>query len=112
MRRKQILRILGRVALVVAITGLSATAFVARDRWVPWLSSEAETADAEQQQVPVEDAKVLKLSPQARKNLRLASKSVILEYWMSAYRKRQMWWNSVPSSQIVQFFCCIRIQKL
>lgn len=82
MRRKQILRILGRVALVVAITGLSATAFVARDRWVPWLSSEAETADAEQQQVPVEDAKVLKLSPQARKNLGLASKPVVPQaYW-------------------------------
>ena len=82
MSRKRILRILGGAAIVVAVVGISVTAFVKRDRWLPWLSSEATTANAEEQQTPVEDAKVLKLSPQARKNLQLVSKPVAIQtYW-------------------------------
>ncbi|MCH7686707.1 MAG: MchE protein [Planctomycetes bacterium] len=82
MSRKRILRILGGVAIVVAVFGTSLTAFVTRDRWLPWSSSEAPTAKAEEQQAPVEDAKVLKLSPQARKNLELVAKPVALQtYW-------------------------------
>ena len=76
MRRKRILRIFGSIMLVV---GTSVTAFVTRDRWLP---SEVAIAKAEEDQTPVEDAKVLKLSPQARKNLRLVSKPVTLQtYW-------------------------------
>ena len=79
MRRKRILRIFGGIMLVV---GMSVTAFVTRDRWLPWLTSVAPTAKAEELQTPVEDAKVLKLSPQARKNLELVSKPVSLQtYW-------------------------------
>ncbi len=82
MRRKQILRILVGIALVVAIVGTSVTAFMTRDRWLAWLSSETATAKADFQQSPVEDAKVLRLSPQARKNLELVSKPVVLQtYW-------------------------------
>ena len=81
MRGKRIVRSLGGVAIVVAIVGISVTAFVTRDRWRPWLSS-APTAKAEENQAPVEGAKVLKLSPQARKNLKLVSKPVVLQsYW-------------------------------
>ncbi len=77
MSRKRILRILGGVAIVVAVVGTSVTAFVTRDRWLPWSSSEAPTAKAEEQQAPVEDAKVLKLSPQARKKSLRALKSSV-----------------------------------
>ncbi|MCH8045462.1 MAG: MchE protein [Planctomycetes bacterium] len=67
---------LGGIALVV---GLSVAAFVTREGWLP---SESSTSKAEEQQTPVEDAKVLKLSPQAQNNLRLVSKPVVLEtYW-------------------------------
>jgi cobalt-zinc-cadmium efflux system membrane fusion protein len=79
MNRKRILRILGIVALVA---GLSVTALVTRDHWLPWLSSEDSSAKAEEHQEPVADAKVLKLSPQARKNLQLVSQPVMLQtYW-------------------------------
>lgn len=82
MRRKQVFRILTGVAIVVAVAGLSVTAFVTRDRWLPWSSSEESTASAQEQQAPVQDAKVLKLSPQARKNLQLVSKPVAIQtYW-------------------------------
>jgi biotin carboxyl carrier protein len=75
-------RILGGVAIVVAVVGISVAAFMTRDRWLPWLNSVDTTAKAEEQQAPVKDAKVLKLSPQARKNLELVSKPVALKnYW-------------------------------
>ncbi|MFT7641333.1 MAG: cobalt-zinc-cadmium efflux system membrane fusion protein [Pirellulaceae bacterium] len=78
MLRKQITG----VAMVVAIVGLIATAFLSRDRWLPWLSSAGPTAAAEERQSPIADAKVLKLSPQARKNLKLVSKPAALQnYW-------------------------------
>ena len=79
MSRKQLLGSLGGITLVV---GLSVAAFVTRESWLPWLSSDDASATAEEQQTPVEDAKVLKLSPQARKNLKLVSKPVTLQaYW-------------------------------
>ncbi len=79
MRRKRILRILGVVVIVVAVVGTSITAFVTRDHW---LASAAATSKAEDNQAPIENAKVLKLSPQARKNLGLVSKPVTLQtYW-------------------------------
>ncbi|MEK6247895.1 MAG: hypothetical protein N2C12_06925, partial [Planctomycetales bacterium] len=82
MSRKRIPRVYGGVAIVVAVIGISVTALVTRDRWLPWLSSEDTTTKNEEQQAPVEEPKVLKLSPQARKNLELVSKPVALEtYW-------------------------------
>jgi biotin carboxyl carrier protein len=48
------------------------------------LSSEESTASAEEHQTPIQDAKVLKLSLQARKNLELVSRPVALQnYWRS-----------------------------
>lgn len=76
MSRKRILRIFGGMMLVV---GACVIAFMTRDHW---LSSESSTAQAEENQTPVKEAKVLKLSPQARKNLELVSKPVALQsYW-------------------------------
>ena len=82
MRRKQILRFLGGIALVIAVVGTSVATFITRDHWLAWLSSETATARAAEQQSPIEDAKVLRLSPEARKNLELVSKPVALQdYW-------------------------------
>ena len=82
MRPKRVPRILRGVAILVVVVGLGVTAFVTRDRWQPWLNSEGPTVNADEQQAPVENAKVLKLSLQARKNLELASKPVTLQtYW-------------------------------
>ena len=82
MHRKRIHRVLTGVAIVVAVVGASVTAFVSRDHWLPWLNTEASTAEAEQHAAPIQDAKVLKLSPQARKNLELVSKPATLQaYW-------------------------------
>lgn len=76
MNRKRILRIFGGMMLVV---GACAMVLLARDRW---LSSKAPTANAKENKTPVKEAKILKLSPQARKNLKLVSKPVILQsYW-------------------------------
>ena len=75
-------RTLGSAVLVVAIVGSGATAFVTRDRWLPWFSSDGPMAKADERQVPVEEATVLKLSPQARENLELVSKPASLRtYW-------------------------------
>ena len=75
-------RILGSLRGITLVVGLSVAAFATRESWLPWLSSDDASAQAEEQQTPVEDAKVLKLSPQARKNLRLVSKPVVLQtYW-------------------------------
>ena len=82
MRLKQILRTLSRIALVLVVVGAGVTAFVTRDRWLPLLDLGTKTAKADAHQAPIEEAKVLKLSVQARKNLKLVSKPVVFEtYW-------------------------------
>jgi biotin carboxyl carrier protein len=82
MQRQRITRALRGVAIVVAVIGISATAFVLRDHWLPWLRSESTTAEAVESATPIEDAKVLKLSPQARKNMGLVSKAAAIQtYW-------------------------------
>lgn len=82
MRQKRILRIQRSVAIVFVVVGLGVTAFVLRDHWLPWLSSERSAVSAEEPQAPIEQPKVLKLSPQARKNLELVSKPVTFQtYW-------------------------------
>ncbi|HIE96889.1 MAG TPA: MchE protein [Planctomycetes bacterium] len=73
------LRLLGTVAIVAAVAG---AAFFTRDRWVAMFSSsesESHVADAAR---PVEQPKVLKLSPQARRNLKLVAKPARPQtYW-------------------------------
>jgi len=78
------LKWLGGVATVVAVGGV---AFGLRGRWMPWIEQRfvtpsANVAAAEESAAPVEDAKVLELSAQARKNLNLVSKPARLQsYW-------------------------------
>jgi membrane fusion protein, heavy metal efflux system len=80
MRIPKSLRILGGVAVVAA---LGAGAFFARERWMPLLLPRtAAAAPAEDESPPVEEPKVLKLSPQARRNMGLVAKPARPQtYW-------------------------------
>jgi cobalt-zinc-cadmium efflux system membrane fusion protein len=75
----KLIRILCGVAIVAILV---AAAFFTRDRWMTAFSSpesESHVADAAP---PVEEPKVLKLSPQARKNLELVAKAARPQtYW-------------------------------
>jgi cobalt-zinc-cadmium efflux system membrane fusion protein len=79
MRFPNSLRLLSGVTIVAILAG---AAFLTRDRWVTVFSSpesESHQADAAP---PIEEPKVLKLSPQARRNLELVSKSARPQtYW-------------------------------
>ncbi|MCG8583866.1 MAG: MchE protein [Pirellulales bacterium] len=86
MHRQQIVRIVSRAAIGVVVVAVGVTGFVLRDRWLPLLSSQESTAAAERHEAPVEEPKVLKLSPQARKNLELESKPARLQtYWRTIH---------------------------
>lgn len=81
MKTPQILRTI--VGLVV-VAGLGAGAFVTREQWLPLLNrkSKVENQKSDEHSAPVADAKVLKLSPQARKNLGLVAKAAKPQtYW-------------------------------
>ena len=73
------------LAAVAVVTGLGATAFVTRDRWTGWITSRTTPATAAETQtlpVPMQEATVLKLSPQARQNLGLVAKAAKPQtYW-------------------------------
>ena len=63
---------------IVALIG--STAFLARDRWLPLLTrTTTDPAPIQDSQEPVQESQVLKISPQARKNLGLISKPVRLK---------------------------------
>ena len=83
MRLTNSLRTLRCVAIIAVLIGVAISTFLTRSRWLPWLATESKAANAAgENKAPVKEAKVLKLSPQARKNLGLVSKSVSLQpYW-------------------------------
>jgi cobalt-zinc-cadmium efflux system membrane fusion protein len=83
MRLTTLPRKLRGVAIVTVVVGVAMLALLTRQHWLPWLATEAETANAaEEDKTPVKEAKVLKLTPQARKNLGLVTKSVSVQpYW-------------------------------
>ena len=80
MRVPKVLRILIGPA-IVAVVG--AVAILTSEQWLPLVNRKpAEAATAEVALPPVQEPKVLKLSPQARKNLGLVSKPARLQtYW-------------------------------
>ncbi|MFN0195367.1 MAG: efflux RND transporter periplasmic adaptor subunit [Planctomycetaceae bacterium] len=80
MKITRILRISGVIAL---IAGTGTAVYLTRDRWSEWFAARTTVAKAaEEVSAPLEEAKVLKLSEQARKNLGLISKAVKpQEYW-------------------------------
>lgn len=79
MRFPKSLRLLGGVAFVAIVVGV---AFFTRDRWMTLFSLPESESHAADSAPPVEEPKVLKLSPQARKNLELVSKPARPQtYW-------------------------------
>ncbi|MCA9212460.1 MAG: HlyD family efflux transporter periplasmic adaptor subunit [Planctomycetales bacterium] len=79
MRFPKSLRLLSGVVVVAA---LGVAAFFTRDQWATIFSSPEAEARGEVTSPPVEVPKVLKLSPQARKNLQLVSKPARPQtYW-------------------------------
>lgn len=70
------------VSLAV-LAGLGIALFVTRQQWAPWLAVGSPAVAAEEEApAPVEEAHMLKLTPQARKNLELVSKPATLaDYW-------------------------------
>lgn len=71
------------VSGVIVASALVAVAFLTRRQWMPLVvGKSAEAAPAETAAPPVEELKVLKLSPQARRNLQLVSTPAKLQdYW-------------------------------
>ncbi len=79
MQFSKILRLLTGVAIV---STLGAAAFFTHETWIPMFSRTIAQSDTEERAAPVTEPKVLKLTPQARKNLRLVSKPAMLQtYW-------------------------------
>ena len=79
MRFSLLLRLLTGVAVV---TALGVGAFFTRAHWLPMFSPPAIDSQAEQSAPPLEEPKVLKLTPQARKNLGVVAKPATLQtYW-------------------------------
>ena len=69
-----------RVLIVVSV--VSAAAFFTRGHWMPMFSRTVAHQEAEETVAPVEEPKVLKLTPQARKNLGVVAKAAKLQtYW-------------------------------
>jgi hypothetical protein len=81
MQIQRLLQVFGGTTVVVLV---GAAAFVTRDRWIGPLASHNDEAKSaqEEHQTPTQEAKMLKLSPQARRNLGLVSKPAKLQtYW-------------------------------
>ena len=64
------------------VAGLATAAWFSRDQLSRWLTARAPAAKTDERPAPVAEAKVLKLSPQARKNLALVAKAAKPQtYW-------------------------------
>ena len=74
--------VLGLVALAL-LGGVTAGAYLTRQQWLPWLlGSRTPAKSNDAPQPPVADAKFLKISAEARRNLGLVVKPVALKtYW-------------------------------
>lgn len=75
-------RLIRLVSGVTIVAILVVTVFFTRDRWMAAFSSTESDSHAADAAPPVEEPKVLKLSPQARKNLELVARPARLQtYW-------------------------------
>lgn len=74
-------RLSPKVLAGIVIGGIALTAgYFSRDYWLPWFGgSTAETSADQRRKPPVEESSVLKLSPQARKNLGLVTQPLNLD---------------------------------
>jgi len=70
------------VGIAAVVAGVCVAGFLTRDYWLARLWPAEEAVAKAPAEPPIEAPKVLKLSPQARKNLKLQSKAVSLDsYW-------------------------------
>lgn len=79
----RVFRVLGTMVIVAV---LAAAAFATRDRWMVWIAAQQTAAPAVEAAppAPIQEAKVLKLSVQARKNMELVAKAAKPQtYWRS-----------------------------
>ena len=83
MSRKINTRFLSWLACIVVAIGIGTGAFFSRHIWLPLLNRTGDVdSTAQEVSPPVEEAKVLKLSEQARDNLKLTAKPVSIQtYW-------------------------------
>ncbi|MFK7777433.1 MAG: hypothetical protein QM501_04845 [Gimesia sp.] len=78
----QISKILRLLIGVTIVSTIGAAAFITREYWTPMFSRTTTQLNTEETAAPVTEPKVLKLTPQARKNLRLVAKPATLKtYW-------------------------------
>ena len=77
------MRIPKSLCFLGVMAGLGAGAFFTRDRWIVLIASRTTPSEAvEEAATPIPEASVLKLSPQARKNLGLVAKAAKPQtYW-------------------------------
>lgn len=67
---------------IVVVGSVIATAYFTQEYWIPLLQPESVAESEDDPETPIDEPKVLKLSPQARKNLKLVSKPVVPQsYW-------------------------------
>ncbi|MEX2288122.1 MAG: efflux RND transporter periplasmic adaptor subunit [Planctomycetaceae bacterium] len=73
------------IVVTASVAGLAALAFWTRNEWAPWLQEPSvETTETQDAHIASNDAKILELSEQARRNLSLVSKPLKPEtYWRS-----------------------------
>ncbi|MCI0643031.1 MAG: efflux RND transporter periplasmic adaptor subunit [Gemmataceae bacterium] len=68
----------------VLITALAITGYFTRETWMAWISASHPEKESDQAARPSDEPKMLKLTPQARKNLNLIAQPVKLQsYWRS-----------------------------
>lgn len=67
---------------IIVVGSVIATAYFTQEHWIPLLKPESVTESDDESKPPIDEPKVLKLSPQARKNLKLVSKPALPQnYW-------------------------------
>jgi multidrug efflux pump subunit AcrA (membrane-fusion protein) len=83
MRFKSKIQWIQVLAYMVIAMGLGGGIWFVRDQWLPWLNSGIETNHVvEEDSLPVEEIRILKLSEQARINLGLVAKPAMAQtYW-------------------------------
>ncbi|MCR9119134.1 MAG: efflux RND transporter periplasmic adaptor subunit [bacterium] len=73
---------LGGGVTIVVLLAVAAASYSLRSQWLPWVFPESATPKAADSNPLIDEPKMLKLSPQARKNLGLVSKPALPQsYW-------------------------------
>ena len=75
-------RLIPLVVMIALVAGAAVAVYSTQDRWIPWLTAKPAAESEKDQPAPQSAVKLVSLTPEARKNLRLVSKPVALQpYW-------------------------------